>query len=85
MHLSHKLSYVYGEMWDELQFQLAAEVSQLLQLLRSRVSSWPSAHAQFLDEAKAAQQQWKHSKVGQRELCLWLVFVVRSDSSDDGA
>ena len=69
-------------MWDDLQLQLAAEVLQHLQLLRSRVSSWSSAHVQFLDETKVAQQQWKHSKVGQQELCLWCCCCCTCSCSD---
>ena len=79
MHLSQKFSYMYDEMWDDLQLQLAAEVLQHLQLLRSRVSSCLSAHVQFLDETKVAQQQWKHSKVGQQELCFVVMMLLLND------
>ena len=56
VQLYQELSYVIGEVWDELQLQLD-DVSQHLQLLRSRVSSCASAHTQFQDETKAAQRQ----------------------------
>ena len=49
-------SYVSGEMWGEFLLQLD-DVSQQLQLLRSRVSSWSRAHEQLLDEPDAAQRQ----------------------------
>ena len=46
VHLYQELSYVNGEVWDDFQMQLD-DVSQHLQLLRSRVSSCASAHTQF--------------------------------------
>ena len=56
VQLYQELSYVIGEVWDELQLQLD-DVSQHLQLLLSLVSSCASAHTQFQDETKAAQRQ----------------------------
>ena len=56
MHLSQEPSRVNGDIWDELQSQLD-DVARHLQLLRSRVSSLSSAHAQFSDETEGAQRQ----------------------------
>ena len=46
VHLPQEPAYVNGRVWDDLKMQLD-DVSQHLQLLRSRVSSWASAHAQW--------------------------------------
>ena len=44
------------KMWDEFLLQLD-DVSQQLQLLRYRASSWSRAHEQILDEQEAAQRE----------------------------
>ena len=56
VQMCQEFSYVDGVMWDEILLRMA-EVSQHLQLLRYGVSSWPSAHAQFLYNTKAAHRQ----------------------------
>ena len=56
MHLSQEPSHVNGEIWDEFHLQLD-DVERHLQLLRSRVSSLSSAHAQISDEPEATQRQ----------------------------
>ena len=49
-----------GEIWDEFHLQLD-DVTRHLQLLRSRVSSLSSAHAQFLDEPEVVPNGSKNT------------------------
>ena len=67
MHLSPEPSNVNGEIWDEFHLQ-SDDVDRHLQLLRSRVSSLSSAHAQFLDEPEVVPNGSKNT-TRKQELC----------------
>ena len=56
VHLSQEPMDVNADTWDELQRQLT-EVSQHVQLLRSRMASWSASHAGSGKEREAAQRQ----------------------------
>mmetsp|Transcript_5609 Transcript_5609/g.16047 ORF Transcript_5609/g.16047 Transcript_5609/m.16047 type:complete len:96 (-) Transcript_5609:78-365(-) len=56
VHLSQEPMDVNADTWDELQLQLT-EVSQHVQLLRSRMASWSVSHAGSGNEREVAQRQ----------------------------